>query len=105
MHILVNLCFKTVCIYIIGYARSYSWQTEFLFRNTESYWLPVGSSFLIRAKSGPPALGNVVLPNASLGKSQSIFFFPFLVVPCGMWDLSYLKTDLTHVPCSGSEVH
>ena len=104
MHILVNLCFKTVCIYIIGYARSYSWQTEFLFRNTESYWLPVGSSFLIRAKSGPPALGNGVLPNASLGKSQSIFFFPFLVVPCGMWDLSSLTTDLTHVPCSGSEV-
>lgn len=104
MHILVNLCFKTVCMYIIGYARSYSWQTEFLFRHTGFYWLPVGSSFLIRAKSGPCALGNGVLPNASLGKSQSIFFFPFLVVPCGMWHLSSLTTDLTHVPCSGSEV-
>ena len=33
---------------------------------------------------------------------EGVFFFFFLAMPWGMWDLSFLTRDRTHVPCSGS---
>ena len=31
-----------------------------------------------------------------------LHFFSFLVIPCGIWDLSSLTRDETHAPCIGS---
>ena len=35
-------------------------------------------------------------------KCQHLRVFVFLAMPWGMWDLSFLTRDQTHVPCSGS---
>ena len=36
-------------------------------------------------------------------KNKFNLFFRFLVVPCGMWDLSSLSRDWTHNPCIGRQ--
>ena len=40
--------------------------------------------------------------SALVGVSSCHFFFKFLAVPRGMWDLSSPARDLTHTPCHGS---
>ena len=77
-----------------------------MLQHMESYLLPVGSSFLIRVKSCPSALGEWSLTHRITTKvlNYLFFFFSFcsLAVTCRMWDLSSLTTDLTHVPCGGA---
>ena len=66
-------------MYIIVCARSYSWQAESLPGHMESYLLPMRSSFLIRVKSCPSALGEWSLTHRITTKVLNYLFFFFLL--------------------------